>query len=124
MINLKENVSAITLRGGKQLDEIPLKAKETKGETKQQEDSSVDKDEDTALIESMGPPKKIFKDPIPPVVPALPFPSHFAKTKKEENEKEILDTFQKVQVNIPILDGIKQVPRYTKNWLFSKRNFL
>ena len=62
----------------------------------------------------MGPPKNILKDPISPIVPTLTFPSRFAKTKKEENEKEILDTFQKVQVNIPLLDAIKQVPRYAK----------
>ena len=57
-----------------------------------------------------GPPKKIFKNPISPVVPTLPFPCRFAKTKQEENEKEILDTFRKVQVNIPLLDAIKQAP--------------
>ena len=62
----------------------------------------------------MGPPKKIFKDPIPPVVLAIPFPSHFTKTKKEENEKEIFNTFQKVKVNIPLLDAIKQALRYAK----------
>ncbi|XP_070667508.1 uncharacterized protein [Malus domestica] len=34
--------------------------------------------------------------------------------KKEEVEKDILETFRKVQVNIPLLDAIKQVPRYAK----------
>ena len=34
VINPKENVSAITLRGGKQLDEMPRKGREAKGETK------------------------------------------------------------------------------------------
>ncbi|XP_070676250.1 uncharacterized protein [Malus domestica] len=38
----------------------------------------------------------------------------FMQTKKEEAEKDILETFRKVQVNIPILDAIKQVPRYAK----------
>ncbi|XP_027062706.1 uncharacterized protein [Coffea arabica] len=36
------------------------------------------------------------------------------KTKKVEKEKEILDVFRKVQVNIPLLDAIKQVPKYAK----------
>ncbi|CAL8116812.1 unnamed protein product [Prunus armeniaca] len=36
------------------------------------------------------------------------------QTQKEENEKDILETFRKVQVNIPLLDAIKQVPRYAK----------
>ncbi|CAN6547371.1 unnamed protein product [Malus baccata var. baccata] len=38
----------------------------------------------------------------------------FKQTKKEEAEKDILETFRKVQVNIPLLDAIKQVPRYAK----------
>ncbi|XP_050142182.1 uncharacterized protein LOC126618130, partial [Malus sylvestris] len=42
------------------------------------------------------------------------FPSRFMQTKKEEAEKDILETFRKVQVNIPLLDAIKQVPRYAK----------
>ncbi|CAN6544178.1 unnamed protein product [Malus baccata var. baccata] len=42
----------------------------------------------------------------------VPFPSRFMQTKKEEAEKDILETFRKVQVNIPLLDAIKQVPRY------------
>ncbi|CAL2270599.1 unnamed protein product [Prunus armeniaca] len=37
----------------------------------------------------------------------------FMQSKKEENEKDILETFRKVQVNIPLLDAIKQVPKYT-----------
>ncbi|CAN6586220.1 unnamed protein product [Malus baccata var. baccata] len=44
----------------------------------------------------------------------MPFPSRFMQTKKEEAEKDILETFRKVQVNIPLLDAIKQVPRYAK----------
>ncbi|XP_016673078.1 uncharacterized protein [Gossypium hirsutum] len=37
-----------------------------------------------------------------------------AKDKKENEEKEILETFRKVEVNIPLLDAIKQIPRYAK----------
>ncbi|CAN6691845.1 unnamed protein product [Malus baccata var. baccata] len=44
----------------------------------------------------------------------VPFPRRFAQSKKEESEKDILDTFRKVQVNIPLLDAIKQVPKYAK----------
>ncbi|KAM2388520.1 hypothetical protein ACFXTH_037952 [Malus domestica] len=49
------------------------------------------------------------------VVPSnAPFPSRFVQTKKEEAEKDILETLRKVQVNIPLLDAIKQVLRYAK----------
>ncbi|XP_057994989.1 uncharacterized protein LOC131175289 [Hevea brasiliensis] len=46
--------------------------------------------------------------------PILPFPSKFAKAKKEEQEKEILDMFRKANIDILLLDAIKQVPRYAK----------
>ena len=32
----------------------------------------------------------------------------------EEAEKEILETFKKVEVNIPLLDAIKQIRRYAE----------
>ncbi|KAM2216105.1 hypothetical protein ACFXTI_022631 [Malus domestica] len=48
------------------------------------------------------------------VPPNVPFPHRFMQSKKEEAEKDILETFRKVQVNIPLLDAIKQVPRYAK----------
>ncbi|KAM1271307.1 hypothetical protein ACFX2J_032145 [Malus domestica] len=48
-------------------------------------------------------------------IPAnAPFPRRFIQTKKDESDKDILDTFRKVQVNIPFLDAIKQVPKYAK----------
>ncbi|KAL0391175.1 UNVERIFIED_CONTAM: Retrovirus-related Pol polyprotein from transposon.6 [Sesamum calycinum] len=45
---------------------------------------------------------------------ALPFPYRMSKSKEEEHEKEILDTFKKVEINIPLLDAIKQIPKYAK----------
>ncbi|XP_071939097.1 uncharacterized protein [Coffea arabica] len=37
-----------------------------------------------------------------------------AKTKKEESEKEILDTFRKAEINILLLDAIRQLSKYAK----------
>ncbi|XP_027158126.1 uncharacterized protein LOC113759750 [Coffea eugenioides] len=37
-----------------------------------------------------------------------------AKTKKAEKEKEVLDVFRKIEINIPLLEAIKQVPKYAK----------
>ncbi|XP_062010355.1 uncharacterized protein LOC133726754 [Rosa rugosa] len=44
----------------------------------------------------------------------LPFPSRYAKSKKDEAEKAILETFKNVQINIPLLEAIKQIPKYAK----------
>ncbi|KAL0352187.1 UNVERIFIED_CONTAM: hypothetical protein Scaly_1607400 [Sesamum calycinum] len=66
------------------------------------------------------PPKQVEKSNLtheehPKVfVSKPPFPDRFAKSKMEEEEKEILETLCKVEVNISLLDAIKQVPRYAK----------
>ncbi|KAM2335979.1 hypothetical protein ACFXTH_013340 [Malus domestica] len=44
----------------------------------------------------------------------VPFPSRFFQSKNEEEEKDVLETFRKVHVNIPLLDAIKQIPKYAK----------
>ncbi|XP_070668530.1 uncharacterized protein [Malus domestica] len=41
-------------------------------------------------------------------------PPRFIQSKNDENEKDILKTFQKVQVNIPLVEAIKQVPKNAK----------
>ena len=51
---------------------------------------------------------------IAPSIP-FPFPPRAIPSKKmEEVDREILETFRKVEVNIPLLDAIKQIPRYAK----------
>ncbi|KAM2604977.1 hypothetical protein TB2_033831 [Malus domestica] len=80
-----ESAKASTLRNGKEPPNAPKPSNSGKG--------------DSILIHS---------NPIPP---NAHFPRRFMQSKKEENEKDILETFRKVQVNIPLLDAIKQVPR-------------
>ncbi|KAM1866443.1 hypothetical protein ACFX13_009296 [Malus domestica] len=64
------------------------------------------------------PSKSGKKAPIPinsnVIPPNVPFPSRFLQAKNEEEEKDVLETFRKVHVNIPLLDAIKQIPKYAK----------
>ncbi|RXI03356.1 hypothetical protein DVH24_004008 [Malus domestica] len=48
------------------------------------------------------------------IPPNVPFPSRFLQAKNEEEEKDVLETFRKVHVNIPLLHAIKQIPKYAK----------
>ncbi|KAL5573536.1 hypothetical protein UlMin_023133 [Ulmus minor] len=107
VINPKENANAISLRSGKTLDE----AHKEPVQNGKEKDLSLEKDDATTSREDTSSRKVISNSSIPINVSSLPFPSRFAATKKEEHEKEILETFRKVQVNIPLLDAIKQVPR-------------
>ncbi|XP_012461433.1 uncharacterized protein LOC105781436 [Gossypium raimondii] len=46
--------------------------------------------------------------------PKALFPQRLRKEKSDDVNAKILKTFRKVQVNIPLIDAIKQVPRYAK----------
>ncbi|RDX74818.1 hypothetical protein CR513_45377, partial [Mucuna pruriens] len=46
-------------------------------------------------------------------VPLL-FPTRTISTRKPEFDEELLRMFQKVEINIPLLDAIKQIPKYAK----------
>ncbi|XP_026458832.1 uncharacterized protein LOC113359409 [Papaver somniferum] len=48
-------------------------------------------------------------------VPPLPFLGRFSKAnKKVEQDRDVWDVFKKVQVNIPLIEVIRQSPRYAK----------
>ncbi|KAM1535609.1 hypothetical protein ACFX1Z_014594 [Malus domestica] len=121
-----ETAKAITLRSGKQVGSEPQASKSS-----HEEDEKLQFEEDTQTS-----PTARMEHPLPQPpcnfkpynsakvssklnssssIPLnVPFPSRLRQSKKEETEKDILETFRKVQVNIPLLDAIKQVPRYAK----------
>ncbi|CAN6685892.1 unnamed protein product [Malus baccata var. baccata] len=121
-----ETAKAIMLRSGKQVgtDSNTSKSSQDEEDKLLQEEAQGAKPtakDDQTLPNSSSPPepsqttkvspKSTFSSSIPLNVP---FPGRFRQSKKEEAEKDILETFRKVQVNIPLLDAIKQVPRYAK----------
>ena len=50
---------------------------------------------------------------VPKQIP-IPFPSRSIPANKVELDSDLLETFRRVEVNIPLLDAIKQIPKYTK----------
>ncbi|KAL2243926.1 UNVERIFIED_CONTAM: Retrovirus-related Pol polyprotein from transposon 17.6 [Sesamum indicum] len=106
VINPRQNASAITLRSGKELQEH-VNEEDTKhghgAKRKLEKEIEVQQKQTEHEVDH---PK--------PLVTRPPFPERFTKAKTEVEEKEIFETFRKVEVNIPLLDAIKQIPRYTK----------
>ncbi|XP_045822018.1 uncharacterized protein LOC123914902 [Trifolium pratense] len=100
------NVSTISLRSGKVIEPAPEKGKKIIEVTSELSPSELS----PAVVETE---KNKEKEYVPPV----PFPHRVLKNKRieeEDKEREILDVFRKVAVNIPLLDVIKQVPKYAK----------
>ncbi|CAN6554926.1 unnamed protein product [Malus baccata var. baccata] len=123
-----ESAKAITLRSGKEVGAGPT------SKTGHNEDEILQMEEEESRLPTAKVVPPLPQVPKTPNLPNLshkgknvsnsvhtnvfpsnvPFPSRFMQTKKEEAENDILETFRKVQVNIPLLDAIKQVPRYAK----------
>ncbi|XP_027121945.1 uncharacterized protein [Coffea arabica] len=102
-----KNVSAMTLRSGKELEGPKVKNSKSKSD----EEIEKEIEEEGRVRED---PKVTFTSPLT-ISSNLPhFPCRLEKTKKVEKEKELLDVFRKVEINIPLLDAIKQIPKYAK----------
>ncbi|CAN6698096.1 unnamed protein product [Malus baccata var. baccata] len=129
MVNPKggfESAKAITLRSGKHVGSEPQPSKSRSNEVEELKIEEDDQAKATARVEAPLPqppkhsnsankgkegPFQVNSNVIPPNVP---FPSRFLQAKNEEEEKDVLETFRKVHVNIPLLDAIKQIPKYAK----------
>ncbi|CAN6579375.1 unnamed protein product [Malus baccata var. baccata] len=121
-----ETAKAITLRSGKQVGTEPQASKSSQKEDEKLLFEEEPQTSPTARMEQPLPQPSCISNPYNSAkvssnpnssssIPLnVPFPSRLRQSKKEENEKDILETFRKVQVNIPLLDAIKQVPRYAK----------
>ncbi|CAN6706480.1 unnamed protein product [Malus baccata var. baccata] len=124
-----ETANAIMLRSGKEVGAGPTPPK-----SGPKEDETLKSEEETPspLTAKVAPP--LPQAPMAPkpsnpstlgkmspslvnsniIPPNVPFPSGILQFKNEEEEKDVLETFRKVQVNIPLLDAIKQIPKYAK----------
>lgn len=102
-----KNVSAMTLRSGKESQGPEFMTSKDKDKEK------IEKELEAENISSKDP--VVLLDPIIEVKTKLPpFPSRLEKLKKQDKEKEILEAFRKAEINIFLLDAIKQVSKYAK----------
>ena len=110
-LNPIENVSAIMLQSGKELEEKRSKQIELEEEEEIKNDLSTKKEHPPPP-----PPQTETMTNTLKVTPHLmnasfkmipPFPVSSSRTKKEDKEKEILEVFKKVELNIPLLDVVK-----------------
>ncbi|RDY06996.1 hypothetical protein CR513_08940, partial [Mucuna pruriens] len=92
--NPRGNASVVTLRSGKELPQPTL----------QQLSRSAESDSEPNVNLQSRPETTV----------PLPFPSPTISARKPKSDEELLKMFRKVEINIPFLDAIKQVPKYAK----------
>jgi hypothetical protein len=96
------------LRSGKEI-EIPVKV--APASSKQEKEKNVVVDRNVPNDDDV--PKHKFL-PISDYKPVTHFPQALAESRKDEQNKDLYETFCRCEVNIPLLDAIKQVPCYAK----------
>ncbi|CAN6725540.1 unnamed protein product [Malus baccata var. baccata] len=121
-----ESAKAITLQSGQEVGSDPSPSKSNQKEDEKMQSEEKEEGLPSARIEQLLPqppthPNSTTKGKLGSnsmtsnsIPTNAPFPHRFMQSKKDESDKDILDTFRKVQVNIPLLDAIKQVPKYAK----------
>ena len=94
---MDEVKAIITLRSGKEIEQpVPMTAEETEKENEVEPERIIIKED--SMKKNMSPP----------------FPQALRGKKKITNQAEIWEVLRQVNVNIPLLDMIKQVPTYAK----------
>ena len=54
------------------------------------------------------------KEKVKVYTPTVPFPQRIQKAKKEEQFSKLLEIFKKIEINIPFVEAINQMPNYAK----------
>jgi hypothetical protein len=101
--------SIVTLRSGRQVDN-KVGQEEEDLVMPQGKESGTDKEgevEPSRAIPTVEDPPRSF-------VPKAPYPERLRAPKKNAQFIEIMEVFKQVQINIPFLDAIQQVPSYAK----------
>ncbi|RDX72129.1 hypothetical protein CR513_48427, partial [Mucuna pruriens] len=93
--NPRGNASVLSLRSGRELPQTASqqRLRPTNADSEPDADSQV---------------------PQPDKFVPFPFPTRTLLARKPESDEELLKMFRKVEINIPLLDSIKQIPKYAK----------
>ncbi|CAH9119078.1 unnamed protein product [Cuscuta europaea] len=86
---------------------IMLSSEATWKEVDQEEDPEEDIQPEEGVTTAKLPPPSSYEQ-------VAPFPEALRETKKPEKDSDIYETFAKCEVNIPLLNSMKSVPRFAK----------
>jgi hypothetical protein len=109
----QEHVQAIvTLRSGKRVDNKVMNSEEEQQEEEEQKEEVGDNQKEAdAKISTVTP---VIKEPLRALVPKAPYLERLQAPRNGGKLEDILEVFKQVQINIPFLDAIQQIPSYAK----------
>ena len=114
----------IQLRSGKEVSSSSIKEKEEKTD---EEEEATGREEEKNMLEKITTTenKKLTEQPVKSCelklkekvqayTPVVPFPHRLKKARREEQFSKFLEIFKKIEINIPFLGAINQMPNYEK----------
>ncbi|XP_070022162.1 uncharacterized protein [Nicotiana sylvestris] len=121
-----KQLMAVSLRNGRDLDVEQERARENiQAETFII--VPIELDESTILTEETEKVAEPVEEPVVEIVadkeksqvigkkrPPAPFPQRLAKNQKEEQYKKFFEMLKQIQVNIPLIEALKEMPGYAK----------
>ncbi|XP_074299821.1 uncharacterized protein LOC141630992 [Silene latifolia] len=114
----RENVSVVSLRNGRQLEEVEKRKKQIKTPTIHEQEEKVVEEID----------EKVDEQPLPIYEPEVPFPEALKSTRKIEKDNDIYETFRhcedkgpkgKVSEYVSVLFQKKLPPKYSDPGMFA-----
>ncbi|XP_019256322.1 PREDICTED: uncharacterized protein LOC109234712 [Nicotiana attenuata] len=111
--NPKAALNAVSLRNGRQLEEVPPKKRKQVTFTERLAIIESTPEKATELEKSAG--EAVDEQPSQLVArPPPPFPQRLQKLKDNAAYKKFLDILKQVQINIPLVDILQEIPKYAK----------
>jgi hypothetical protein len=102
----------VTLRSGKRVDNKVMNPEEEQQEKEEQKEEEGDNQKEADAETSTVTP--VIKEPPRAFVPKAPYPERLQAPRNGGKLEDILEVFKQVQINIPFLDAIQQIPSYAK----------
>ena len=115
---------AVQLRSGKEVSNSSGKERKERTEEEQEE---TGKEEKKNMLEKITEARKQAQTEYPDrscehkqkekaqaYTPTVPFPQRLQKARREEQFSKFSDIFKKIEINIPFVEAINQMPNYAK----------
>ncbi|XP_075083392.1 uncharacterized protein LOC142167134 [Nicotiana tabacum] len=111
--NPKTSINVVSLRNERQLEEV--QSKKRKQVTFNEKPTTIESESEKSKESEKPADEAVAKQP-PPLVarPSPPFPQRLQKVKDNAAYKTFLDILKQVQINIPLVDILQEVPKYAK----------
>ncbi|CAM8913965.1 unnamed protein product [Rhodiola kirilowii] len=114
--NPKENINVVTLRSGQRSVAEPTEPEEDENLEEPEEERTRPEAPGTRRpdVPEGSRPRPDPRTENPKSSATLPFPVPARVPKQHVMDKDVFELFSKVEINIPLLECIKQVPKYAK----------